>query len=55
MEPSPAALYVRTVAQVEPHIPTDNESGKLANAEIPVGETAIATLTRPYQVPTKTG
>jgi hypothetical protein len=38
MQKDPAVLYIRTVAQVEPHIPTDNEKGKWANAEIPVGK-----------------
>ena len=37
MRKNPATLYVRTVAQVEPHIPTDNEKGKWSNAEVPVG------------------
>lgn len=36
MQKTPAILYVRSVAQVEPHIPTDNEKGKWSNAEIPV-------------------
>ena len=38
MQKTPAVLYVRTVAEVEPHIPTDNEKGKWSNAEIPVGK-----------------
>jgi hypothetical protein len=38
MQKDPAVLYVRTVAQVEPHIPTDNEKGKWSNTEIPVGK-----------------
>lgn len=37
MSKEPAVLYVRTVAQVEPHIPSDNEKGKWSNAEIPLG------------------
>lgn len=32
----PPALYERTVAQVAPHIPDDNESGEWTNALIPV-------------------
>jgi hypothetical protein len=36
MNKDPAVLYVRTVAQVEPHIPSDNDKGKWSNAEIPV-------------------
>lgn len=34
---APPKLYVRTVAQVEPHIPSDNDKGKWSNAEILVG------------------
>jgi hypothetical protein len=30
-------LYIRTVEQVEPHIPSDNENGKWSNVEIPLG------------------
>lgn len=37
MRKAPAVLYVRTVIEVEPHIPTDNENGKWSNAEIPIG------------------
>jgi Domain of unknown function (DUF3883) len=37
MQKNPAILHVRTVEQIEPHIPTDNEKGKWSNAEIPVG------------------
>ncbi len=37
MRKSPPMLHVRTVSQVEPHIPTDNEKGKWSNATIPVG------------------
>lgn len=37
MQKNPACLHVRTPAEVEPHIPTDNGKGKWSNAEIPVG------------------
>jgi hypothetical protein len=37
MQKKPAVLYIRTVEQVEPHIPSDNDKGKWSNAEIPVG------------------
>jgi Domain of unknown function (DUF3883) len=37
MQKVPAVLYVRTVEQVKPHIPSDNEKGRWSNAEIPVG------------------
>lgn len=37
MAVDPPKLYVRTVEQVKPHIPTDNEKGKWSNAEIPLG------------------
>jgi len=30
-------LYIRTVQQIEPHIPSDNEKGKWSNAAIPLG------------------
>jgi hypothetical protein len=33
----PPVLYVRTVDQVQPHVPADNEKGKWQDAEIPVG------------------
>lgn len=33
----PPVLHERTVAQVAPHIPQDNEDGKWSNAVIPVG------------------
>ncbi len=33
----PPVLHVRTVAQVEPHIPTDNAKGEWANVDIPLG------------------
>jgi hypothetical protein len=39
MQQKPPKLYIRTVSDVEPHIPTDNESGKWSNAEIPVHKT----------------
>lgn len=37
MRPDPPILHVRTVDDVEPHIPTDNEKGKWSNAKIPIG------------------
>lgn len=37
LDRSPAELFIRTVAQVRPHIPEDNEKGKWKTAEIPVG------------------
>ena len=37
MQKTPPILHVRTVAQIEPHIPTDNETGKWSNAEILLG------------------
>ncbi|WP_439570751.1 DUF3883 domain-containing protein [Sphingomonas sp.] len=36
LKPDPPVLYERTVAQVAPHIPDDNEEGKWTNALIPV-------------------
>jgi len=33
----PPALFERTVEDVRPHIPSDNEKGKWSNAAIPVG------------------
>lgn len=33
----PPALFVRTVEQVRPHIPSDNERGKWKDVEVPVG------------------
>lgn len=33
----PPRLYERTVADIQPHIPTDNELGKWTNAVIPIG------------------
>lgn len=36
MAKNPPVLYVRTSAQVAPHIPTDNEKGKWSSAEIPL-------------------
>lgn len=37
MQQNPPKLYIRTVDQIEPHIPSDNEKGKWSNAEILVG------------------
>lgn len=37
MQKQPPVLHIRTVAEIEPHIPTDNEKGKWSNAEIPLG------------------
>lgn len=37
MQKDPALLYIRTVEQVRPHIPDDNEKGKWKNVEIPLG------------------
>ncbi len=36
LRPNPPVLHKRTVAQVAPHIPTDNENGRWTNAIIPV-------------------
>ena len=36
MSKMPPALYVRTVADIEPHIPTNNEEGEWSSALIPV-------------------
>ena len=36
MKQSPAVLYIRTVKEIEPHIPIDNEKGKWKIAEIPI-------------------
>jgi len=36
MAKNPPVLYVRTSAQIAPHIPSDNEKGKWSNAEIPL-------------------
>ena len=36
MNQVPAVLHVRTVAEVAPHIPTDNEKGAWRNAQIPI-------------------
>ncbi len=36
LRPNPPILYERTVAQVSPHIPDDNEDGRWTNALIPV-------------------
>lgn len=37
MEKAPPILHVRTVEQIRPHIPTDNQKGKWKTAEIPIG------------------
>ena len=37
MDREPPELFVRTVEQVRPHIPVDNDKGKWKTAEIPVG------------------
>jgi hypothetical protein len=37
MAKSPPILHVRTLAQVAPHIPDDNNAGKWSNVEIPLG------------------
>lgn len=37
MNKSPPILHLRTVEQVRPHIPHDNEKGKWKDAEIPLG------------------
>lgn len=37
MAVDPPQLHERTVEQVRPHIPSDNEKGKWSNAEIPLG------------------
>lgn len=39
MQVEPAVLYIRTVEQVHPHIPSDNLKGKWKDAEIPLGAT----------------
>jgi hypothetical protein len=39
MSPEEPRLYERTTAQIAPHIPKDQEEGKWANAEIPLGAT----------------
>jgi hypothetical protein len=36
MAKDPPVLYVRTTAQIAPHIPTDNEKGKWSRADIPI-------------------
>lgn len=36
MKQHPPVLYVRTVKEVAPHIPTDKEKGKWSTAEIPI-------------------
>lgn len=37
MDKNPPILHVRTVDQIRPHIPADNEKGKWKSAEIPIG------------------
>jgi hypothetical protein len=37
MKPEPPVLHVRTVAQVSPHIPTDNGKGRWNNVAVPLG------------------
>jgi hypothetical protein len=36
MTKNPEALYMRTVAEVAPHIPSDNEKGAWNVAQIPI-------------------
>lgn len=37
MDKNPPILHIRTVDQIRPHIPSDNEKGKWTNAQIPIG------------------
>jgi ABC-type molybdenum transport system ATPase subunit/photorepair protein PhrA len=37
MSKVPPIMYMRTVAQIEPHVPSDNEDGKWSNMEVPLG------------------
>lgn len=37
LQQRPPILHIRTVEQVRPHIPSDNDKGKWKDAEIPVG------------------
>jgi len=37
MDKDPPILHIRSVEQIRPHIPTDNEKGKWAVAQIPIG------------------
>jgi hypothetical protein len=37
MDKNPPILHIRTVEQIRPHIPTDNEKGKWTTAQIPIG------------------
>ncbi|MDC7693517.1 DUF3883 domain-containing protein [Asticcacaulis sp. DXS10W] len=37
MDKNPPILHVRTVEQIRPHIPSDNQKGKWTNAQIPIG------------------
>ena len=39
MDKEPAVLYEKTADDILPHIPSDNEKGKWALAEIPLGAT----------------
>lgn len=36
MQQDPPNLFVKTVADIQPHVPKDNEKGKWSNAEIPI-------------------
>jgi hypothetical protein len=36
LQANPPRLYQRTVADIAPHVPTDNEKGRWKDAEIPV-------------------
>lgn len=37
MQKEPPSLFIKMVADIQPHVPQDNEKGKWSNAEIPVG------------------
>lgn len=37
LQADPPVLFEKTVEQIAPHVPKDNEKGKWSNAEIPVG------------------
>ena len=37
MDKNPPLLHIRSVEQIRPHIPSDNEKGKWTNARIPIG------------------
>ena len=43
----PPILYERRVAEVAPHIPSDNAKGKWRNAEIPLG-TSVPVVTNDF-------